>query len=95
MQVTITKDQAGKFYVSQGGGDTDTDAGKPMPMAPGGSPMNPDADKDMDQGSQGTPAKDLQEALLLAGRILSQPGQSAGGSPFDQGMAKAGQSYGA
>lgn len=94
MQVTITKDQAGKFYVSQGAGDTDSDAGKPMGAMPGASASDQDMDQDTDK-SPGTPAKDLQEALLLAGRMLSQPDQSAGGSPFDQGMAKAGQSYGA
>lgn len=87
--VTITVDDAGKFYVSQGGAsaDTDQDRAKLQPQ-PGGTPSDMDADKDQDVGASapGTPVKDLQQALMLAGRMLSQPDQEQ--SPFDQGVAK-------
>lgn len=40
-----------------------------------------------DEG-QKMPAKSIEEALMMAGKILSQPEKGAGMSPFDQGVQK-------
>lgn len=40
-----------------------------------------------DEG-QKMPAKSIEEALMMAGKILSTPDKNAGMSPFDQGVQK-------
>lgn len=75
MKVTIEKDPQGQFFVS-----TET-AAPVMPnegMQAEGAPAG--------QAENKQPAQDLQEALMLAGKLLSTPDKAAGPSPFDEGM---------
>lgn len=75
MKVFIEKDEQGQFFVGM-----DTTGMAPTEPAPNSAQAimpNPETQ----------PAKDLQEALMLAGRLLSQPGAGEQ-SLFDAGMAK-------
>lgn len=94
--VTITKSDDGQFSISVDQDATpDTDASQPAPSAdqsqadptdPNAAPT-PDADASQDATQQpATPVKDLNQALQLASKILSQPAPG-GQSPFDQGVA--------
>jgi hypothetical protein len=76
MKVTIEKDPQGQFFVSTESAAPAMPAGEGMPSE--GMAQAPAENKQ--------PAQDLQEALMLAGKLLSTPDKAAGPSPFDEGM---------
>lgn len=80
MKVCIEKDQQGRFFVYQENEPT-TEGQEASGMAA----ESPQAEASEQQDKQ--PARDLQGALLIAGKMLNaDAGQDAAGSPFDQGL---------
>lgn len=73
MKICIEKDPNGQLFVS-----IENEEKEGMEGQPGAAP---------DEG-QKMPAKSIEEALMMAGKILSQPEKGAGMSPFDQGVQK-------
>lgn len=73
MKVCIEKDPQGQFTVS-----VEDEAKEGMEGQPGAP---------ADEGNK-VSAKNLEEALMIAGKLLSAPAPGAGMSPFDQGVQK-------
>jgi hypothetical protein len=74
MKVCIEKTPDNQFLVSKEDQPAEAQGGMPGEM------MKPEMG-----GSNKQPAKSLQDALMLAGRMLSEESQS-GMSPFDEGV---------
>jgi hypothetical protein len=90
ISVTISKDDSGQFSVKVDQ-DATPDVDAPAPVDPS-APVDPNApapamDTDSATEEQATPVKDLNQALELAGKILSQASDNSQ-SMFDQGMQK-------
>jgi len=83
MKVCIEKSQDGQFSVYQ------ENEAETMPMQGGqmqGAMGGQEAESSEQQNKQ--PARDLQDALMIAGKMLSQDQGAGGESPFDAGLRK-------
>lgn len=79
MKVCIEKKQDGSFSVYE--------ENEGAEMAQGGAAMggeSPETESSEQQNAQ--PARDIQSALMIAGKLLSQAPKETGDSPFDQGL---------
>jgi hypothetical protein len=79
MKICIEKSPDGQFSVYQ----ENEQPGETNEAMPGESPQMEASEQQNKQ-----PARDLQDALMIAGKLLSQEGGQGGESPFDAGLKK-------
>jgi hypothetical protein len=80
MKVCIEKSQDGQFSVYKEN-EQSAEMGAGDEAMPGETPAMEAAEQQNKQ-----PARDLNDALMIAGKLLSQEEQPGGDSPFDQGL---------
>jgi hypothetical protein len=81
MKVCIEKSQDGQFSVYKEN-EQSAEMGAGDEAMPGETPAIESAEQQNKQ-----PARDLNDALMIAGKLLSQEGaQGDGASPFDEGL---------